>query len=60
VSGMLPLLLLLSLSASSDTLHLTEVVDIAVAVQQYFYTRCTVLLKTRETCKWNTVDTASK
>jgi hypothetical protein len=57
---MLPLLVLLSLSAPSDTLHLTELADIAVAVQQYFYTRGTVLVMTRETCKCSTKDNASK
>jgi hypothetical protein len=57
---MLPLLVLLSLSTSSDTLHLTELADIAVAVQQYFYTRGTVLLMTRETCKFSTINSVSK
>jgi len=57
---MLSLLVLLTLSTSSDTLHLTEVVDIAVAVQQHFYTRGTVLLMTRETCKCSIIDSAYK
>jgi len=57
---MLPLLVLLSLSTTSDTLHLTEVADIAIEVQQYFYTRGTVLLMTQETCKCSTIDSASK
>ena len=57
---MLPLLVLLSLSTTSNTLHLTEVADIAIAVQQYFYTRGTVLLTTQERCKCSTIDSASK
>lgn len=56
VAGMLTLFVLLSLSTSSDTIHLTEVADIAMAVQQYFHTRCTVL-HTRDTCKYKAVDT---
>jgi hypothetical protein len=59
-AGMLPLLVFLSLSTPSDTLHLNELADIAVAAQHYFYTRGTVLLMTQETCKYSTIDSASK
>jgi len=59
-AGMLSLLVLLTLSTSSDTFHLTEVADIAVAVQQHFYTRGTVLLMTRETCKCSIIDSVYK
>ena len=53
------LVVLLLLLTPSETIHLTEVADIAVAIQHYFCTRGTVLLKTRETCKYNVSKTLS-
>jgi hypothetical protein len=50
---MLAVLLLLSLSAPSAPIHLTDVADVVVAVQRQFYSRCVVLLETREGCKYS-------
>ncbi|KDR16868.1 hypothetical protein L798_08610 [Zootermopsis nevadensis] len=45
---MLKVLLLLSLATSSVPMNLSNVADIVMRVQRHFYSRCVVLLKTRE------------
>jgi hypothetical protein len=49
---MLAVLLLLSLSTSSATIYLSRVADVVSAIQRHFYSTCTLLLPTRERCKY--------